>query len=793
MSVLDLLHRGPAPAILVDGRPVLSYDALRERAARIAGALPRGKLVGLRMEKSADLVASMLGCWWAGSAFLPLDPSLPEKRLAFMIRDAAPALVLRRPRLGAPIPPARLKPSDLAYAIYTSGSTGTPKGVLVEHRGLPALLREQIRAFRLRPGARALWFLSPSFDASVSDVGTALASGAALCIESKRRPLAATIAARQITHADLPPSLLARTDPASMPACLETVVMGGEACPVEAARRWAARVRLVNVYGPTEATVCTSLGVVDPRRWTRPLLGRPIRGVRYRVVDGELWIAGPLARGYLNGSSDAFVVEGGLRWYRSGDRVRRRGRDLEFLGRLDRQVKVRGHRIELGEIEAALKSQPGVDRVAVTARNGSLRAEVSGRATPGRLQAALARRLPRWMLPELWSRTLGTASTPGDSLRALEFLAAAEAAGLPLDPAWLTGDVRLEDLQRRLRGMSTPFLTAAALRRDVDGLRPPRLPAPPAGPAREILLTGATGFLGGRLLVELLRRTDARIHCLVRGNPARLPRHRRIRIVEGDLAARDWHRLADRIDAVYHLAARVHVSLPYAALRPANLIGTRNLLRFAATGRPKRLHYASTLSVFVSTDGARGVLREQDDLSGTRRVHGGYAQTKWAAELLVRAAGPAWIYRFGLLTGPSRPRDLLNLFLASLREVGAFPAAGRALRVDLTPVGHAAATMAALSLEAAPGTYHVANPRSLRLGEIGARLGLPAVGLREWRRRAAGTLADLALCRLLEGYGRLRSVDLFQATGVRFGMRGASAALAAACPSPAEALEELLR
>ncbi len=792
MSVLDLLHRGPGPAIVVDGRAVLSFDGLRERAARIADTLPRGELIGLRMEKSADLVAAMLGCWWAGSAFLPLDPSLPEERLAFLLRDAKPALVLRRPRLGKPVAPARLRPSDLAYAIYTSGSTGAPKGVLIEHRGLPALLREQIRAFRLRPGARALWFLSPSFDASVSDVGTALASGAVLCIETRARPLAATMAARGITHADLPPALLARTDPATMPGCLETVVMGGEPCPVEAARRWAARVRLVNVYGPTEATVCTSLGVVDPRRWTRPLLGRPIRGVRYRVVDGELWIAGPLARGYLNRSTEAFVVDRGVRWYRSGDRVRRRGRDLEFLGRLDRQLKVRGHRIEPGEIEAALCSMPGVEQAAVTARNGALVAEVSGRASPRRLQRALARRLPRWMLPEVWSRTLGSAATPGDSLRALELLAACEAAGLHLDPTWLKGDVRLEDLQRKLRRSSSPCLRATALRREVEGLRPPRLAAPPAGPPREILLTGATGYLGGRLLAELLERTDARIHCLVRG-PGRLPSHPRVAAVEGDLASTSWRRLADRVDAVYHLAAQVHVTLPYAALRPTNLLGTREILRFAATGAPKRLHYASTLSVFVSTDRARGVLREDDDLRRTRRVYGGYAQSKWAAELLVRAAGPAWIYRFGLLTGPSRPRDLLNLFLASLRDVGATPAAGRALRVDLTPVGHAAGAMAALSLSAAPGTYHVANPRSLSLGEIGGRLGLPAVSLREWRRRAAGTLADLALCRLLEGYGRLRGVDLFQATGVRFGMRGASGVLAAACPPPGEALEDLLR
>jgi myxalamid-type nonribosomal peptide synthetase MxaA len=407
-------------------------------------------------------------------------------------------------------------------------------------------------------------------------------------------------------------------------------------------------------------------------------------------------------------------------------------------------------------------------------------------------------------LAGVWSDVLGVAPKPGDtfealggdSLRALEVVAACGAAGLPVEPAWMTGATRLEDLRKRLGRTSSPVLTAAALRREVERLRGPRLPAPPEGPSREIFLTGATGFLGGRLLQELLARTDATIHCLVRGGAGRLPAYPRVRPVEGGLDARAWRGLEDRIDAVYHCAARVHVALPFEALHATNLRGVREVLRFAAAGRPKRFHYASTLSVFVSTDRDRGAMREDDDLSRTRRVYGGYAQTKWAAERLVREAGPAWIYRFGLLTGPGRPRDLLNLFLASIRAIGCAPRDGRALRVDVTPAGYAAAAMAAIALGAPPGTYHVANPRSLSLGDLARRLGLPEVGRREWRRRAGGSLADLALRRRLEGDGRRRDVDLFQATGARFRMQNTEAALAGrglACPSPAEALEEILR
>ncbi|MBI3724485.1 AMP-binding protein [bacterium] len=194
--------------------------------------------------------------------------------------------------LAPPSPaPVELSPESPAYLIYTSGTTGVPKGVLVPHRGLHPLLAAQVDAFRLSSGSRALFFLSTAFDASISDIGTALLAGATLVIEPadalRSTGIVETIARREITHADLPPALLRVIDPEHLPRTLETVVVGGEASPPETLRRFARHVRVVSVYGPTEATICSSLCAVDEESWSRPLLGRPLPGVVFRVLTGS--------------------------------------------------------------------------------------------------------------------------------------------------------------------------------------------------------------------------------------------------------------------------------------------------------------------------------------------------------------------------------------------------------------------------------------------------------------------------------------------------------------------------
>jgi amino acid adenylation domain-containing protein len=427
---------------------------LAARLRELAGGHERP--VALLIDKSPELVIAELAAWWCGAAWLPLDPADAVERLRFMLLEVRPALLVagRAHRalaaelgagLGAPTvdpnergavrtPPNQDDPERLAYLIYTSGSTGRPKGVRVPHRGLVPLLDAQIEAFRLGPGKRALFYLSPAFDASISDIGTALLSGATLVIEPPEAlapgELARTVARSGITHLDLPPALLAAISPDSMPASLETVIIGGEAAPPAAVRAWARRFRVINVYGPTEATICSSLCACD-ETWSRPLLGRPLPGVTFSVrnVDlapvppgtpGELCIAGRgLAQGYLQRPElerEKFVERQGQRFYRTGDRVVA-GEDgeVEILGRIDRQLKLRGLLVAPEEIESRLASHPAVAEAAVERLDdrlvafvapagsaesaGSGSAGSAGSANEARLRTHLRLSLPAWLVP----------------------------------------------------------------------------------------------------------------------------------------------------------------------------------------------------------------------------------------------------------------------------------------------------------------------------------------------------------------------------------------------------------
>jgi amino acid adenylation domain-containing protein len=459
----EVVDRAPhAPAIL-DGGERLDYAELDRRANRLAHRLVElgvgiEEPVAVGLPRSAAWVTALLAVLKAGGAYVPLDFEAPDERLALLQRDLGLRLAItdgerlrglpfERVRLDADAeviarqPAGRLDdrggPDRLAYLLYTSGSTGAPKAVAVEQRGVAALVLRQ-RYVSIDASQRVAHGAHPSFDAATFEVWGALLNGATLVILPTEtmldpRVLAAAIAEQGLTQLFLTTALLhhaARLVPDAF-AGLAQLSFGGEAVDPRAVRAILAAgppARLVNLYGPTETTTLATFHVIDAADAARANIpiGQPIANTQVWVVDeqrelvpigepGELCVGGAgVARGYVRRpaqTEERFVqdpFEPGGRLYRTGDRVRRRADGaIEFLGRFDRQVKIRGVRVEPGEIEATLRQHPSVRDAAVVATEGTERrllAYVAGDPARAReLRSFVEARLPRQLHPASWT------------------------------------------------------------------------------------------------------------------------------------------------------------------------------------------------------------------------------------------------------------------------------------------------------------------------------------------------------------------------------------------------------
>jgi amino acid adenylation domain-containing protein len=468
----DRAERSPDSIAVIYGERQLTFRELNERANQLADYLRKKGVekdvpVGICLKRSLELTVALLGVMKAGGACLPLDPDYPDERLAYMLEDSQAPVLLTRPGLLPELGSAKPEvvhfssnwnlldgcsrenpshpsdPKSLAYVIYTSGSTGKPRGVMLEHRGLANHHLAAIQLYELRPTDRTLQFSSLSFDIAIEEIFPTWIAGGTVVLRTEEMPLTGAgflswARQQEITVLDLPTAYwhdLVRelTSGERLPEKLRLLIVGGEKASASAYSAWLkcseGRVRWVNTYGPTEASIIVSSYEPDN---SQPIpedlpIGRAIANTQLYVLDenlkpapigtpGELYISGPgVARGYLGRLemtaqkfvADPFSGEPGARMYKTGDLVRYRSDgNIEFIGRTDFQVKIRGFRVELGEIESTLEKHAGVAEAVVILREGNGEKRLTGyviasgpNPSKRELGKYLRERLPEYMVP----------------------------------------------------------------------------------------------------------------------------------------------------------------------------------------------------------------------------------------------------------------------------------------------------------------------------------------------------------------------------------------------------------
>ena len=455
------VNQTPNNIALVFEEQSLTYQELNQKANQLAHFLHQNyqikpdTLIGICIERSLDMAIALLAVLKAGAAYVPIDSNYPEERIKYILENSKISLLLTQSFIndklsgffsdfsGQLINLDRLnfesfpchnlalqsKPNDLAYVIYTSGSTGQPKGVMVEHKGLCNLALVEIETFDVHPSSRVLQFASFSFDAFIWEVLMAWGGGATLYLGNKDNlmpglPLVERLRDDAITHITLPPSALAVLPWENLPS-LQTIIVAGEACSPELVKKWSQGRNFFNGYGPTEGSVCATIAKYTSFE-EKITIGRPIPNVQVYILDshlqpvsigvpGELHIGGAgLARGYLDRpdlTAEKFIEVNLLgkieRIYKTGDLAKwQNDGNIEFLGRIDHQIKLRGFRIELGEIEAVLLKHPAIKEVIVnlhkTENNQQLVAYVTGEPIDDlsqKLKQHIKTHLPDYMIP----------------------------------------------------------------------------------------------------------------------------------------------------------------------------------------------------------------------------------------------------------------------------------------------------------------------------------------------------------------------------------------------------------
>ena len=861
----------------------LTYLQLNQRANSLAhhlqslGVGPE-VLVGICVERSIDMVVGLLGILKAGGAYIPIDPHYPEERLSYMLADSGVVVLLTQSSLLAALPSSTarvvcldtdwplmeqhpqenldvgVRPDNLAYVIYTSGSTGQPKGVQICHKSVVNLLNSMQYSPGLTSKDTIYSVTTISFDIAALEIYLPLTIGAKVSVASRQSASSADWLLSQLSSSK---ATAMQATPATWQMLLASgwsshyplkVLCGGEALPTKLAREiLETGSELWNLYGPTETTIwSTSHQIVASEtlakaNYSPSSIGRPIANTQAYILDpnlqpvpigipGELYIGGDgLARGYLNRpdlTAEKFIANpfGEGRLYKTGDLAKYLpDGNIEYLGRIDHQVKLRGFRIELGEIESVLSHHKQVQQCAVILRedtpgNKCLVAYLVGEDTleVNTLRAFLKQQLPGFMIPNAFVQLDAFPLTPNGKVDRKAFPAPAseltrigkfvaphtqhqrliaglfaQVLSLPVESIGLQDNffelgghsllaTQLMCILQESFNINIPlralfeYPSVEALANSVEGylesknyqpktkcleaeavldesIQPSTALMQKSDPPKQILLTGATGFLGSHLLYELLNTTNATISCLVRANDfdagyLRLKdklqtyglwrdsfTHRIIPVIgnlgqyQFSLSTQEYEHLCHEIDVIYHNGARVNHTLSYNDLKSENVLGTQEILRLASSVKLKPLHYVSTISVFVPSKDNKPIL-ETDPLHNSDLLKRGYAQSKWVAEKLVWQAAkrglPVSIYRPSRIvghsqTGISNREDILYLFLKACNRLKSYPALSD-MQDNLVTVDYVSQAIVYLSRQSSCSktAFHLTNPCNTYMSEI---------------------------------------------------------------------------
>jgi nucleoside-diphosphate-sugar epimerase/acyl carrier protein len=712
---------------VIDGNKSINYHDMHDNAKKINYILKNNniKVIGLYMDKSIEYIQSIYCALLSNIVFVPLNKKLPLERLEFIINDSGIDTIIAEKNHNLNFKNVLIfediikgkeyldfdisKVEKEKYIIYTSGTTGTPKGCILSAYGIDNMISQQVNIFKMNKSNMFL-YLSISFDASLSDILCAFYSSSTIFINEKilkdKKEIISFFNKNKITHVDIPPSFLSFFKKEELPT-LENIVIGGEISSYIDDFN-----RVVNVYGPTEATICTSYEVVD-KNFESNCIGVPLSGVEYKIIDSILYIKSiQLFNGYKNIGNP--IIDG---WYCTGDLVEYKNNKYYYLGRRDNQLKHNGQMINLDEIEKIIKKINPNSFIKYENKNIIL-------YTDKKIERkVLEKSLPAYMVPhkqfinndyyvdktkkkEYIQRSkiydifkdykdynTSLKELGIDSLKIIEYSLELSNIGIELSYENMYSMSISE-----INNVNTVYLSEKDLLKLV-----PKITLSDTSSGINTLVVGASGFLGIHVVEELVKK-NTNVICFVRNKKKFHDMIKYydlnidmtyIELIEGDINKEffgigkiDYDKLKINVKDIYYMSGEVNNIKTIEELYDSNIKQVVNILKFK--GNNKNLIYASTLSVKVSVSPQDKVIDTNYLKDDNKKLLTGYAQSKWVSDKLVSLYDNTYIMRYGMLINKIMPKNsFYTFFIDNIKKSNIVPI-DKGYSMDNTSIKYAA-------------------------------------------------------------------------------------------------------